>query len=339
MSFSLIGKAVKVLKLPTVDYLNSPTKLIPVQQGDIQSRYFNIILYDDRGNIDLSIYSKAQLFGTVPSGLILTTKCEIAEDKKSVICQFGGGLTAQAGRIPCDIVLTNEDSTVSLTSQTFYAIVYPSQSANIVTENDETYSELLYLINEISTLEKDIHKAEAARAEAENGRVEAELERTAAEALREENEERRNDAEVKRIDAEDGRKGNEESRKQAEFNREEAEGGRASAEALRADAETIRITSEDERIEAEQERIANEESREEAEAARAEAENGRVEAENNRESAFATAKSYCEEATNNANNAAQSVTDLLDALPCPTNKVDGEAVTPIANLQFVALED
>ena len=48
MSFSLIGKAVKVLKLPTVDYLNSPTKLIPVQQGDIQSRYFNIILYDDR---------------------------------------------------------------------------------------------------------------------------------------------------------------------------------------------------------------------------------------------------------------------------------------------------
>lgn len=234
MSFSLIGKAVKVLKLPTVDYLNSPTKLIPVQQGDIQSRYFNIILYDDRGNIYLSIYSKAQLFGTVPSGLILTTKCEIAEDKKSVICQFGGGLTAQAGRIPCDIVLTNEDSTVSLTSQTFYAIVYPSQSANIVTENDETYSELLYLINEISTLEKDIHKAEAARAEAENGRVEA---------------------------------------------------------------------------------------------------------ENNRESAFATAKSYCEEATNNANNAAQSVTDLLDALPCPTNKVDGEAVTPIANLQFVALED
>lgn len=67
MSFSLIGKAVKVLKLPTVDYLNSPTKLIPVQQGDIQSRYFNIILYDDRGNIDLSIYSKAQLFGTVLS--------------------------------------------------------------------------------------------------------------------------------------------------------------------------------------------------------------------------------------------------------------------------------
>ena len=112
MSFSLIGKAVKVLKLPTVDYLNSPTKLIPVQQGDIQSRYFNIILYDDRGNIDLSIYSKAQLFGTVPSGLILTTKCEIAEDKKSVICQFGGGLTAQAGRIPCDIVLTNEDSKI-----------------------------------------------------------------------------------------------------------------------------------------------------------------------------------------------------------------------------------
>lgn len=54
MAFNLLGKAVKNLRLPTVDYLNAPTQVIPVQQGDTNSRFFEITLYDDRGTIPLS---------------------------------------------------------------------------------------------------------------------------------------------------------------------------------------------------------------------------------------------------------------------------------------------
>lgn len=48
MSFNLVGKAVKKLRLPTVDYLNAPTQVIPVQQGDTNSRFFEITIYDDK---------------------------------------------------------------------------------------------------------------------------------------------------------------------------------------------------------------------------------------------------------------------------------------------------
>lgn len=35
MAFDLVGKAVKFLRLPTVDYLNAPIKIIPAQQNDV----------------------------------------------------------------------------------------------------------------------------------------------------------------------------------------------------------------------------------------------------------------------------------------------------------------
>ena len=118
MQFDLLGKAVRRFRLPTVDYVSAPVIVVPVQEGDVNSRYFEITLYDDHGDMDLSIYTKVMLSGTTPSGITLTsTKCEISEDKKTVIVLFGGGFTARAGRVACNITFTNSDSTVLLTSR------------------------------------------------------------------------------------------------------------------------------------------------------------------------------------------------------------------------------
>lgn len=234
MQFDLLGKAVRRFRLPAVDYVNAPVIIIPVQEGDINSRYFEITLYDDRGDMDLSIYSKAKLSGTTPSGIVLTSsKCEFSEDKKTVIVQFSGGFTARAGRVACDILFTNADNTVALTSQRFYVIVSESQSGKVITENEENYNELLLLLKEVEDLENNLSTAE-------NDRVKAEAARVAAETQREED--------------------------------------------------------------------------------------------------FQAAKEDCESATQDANDAAQDIRDLLDALPCPTNKVDGEVTKNLIALNFVALE-
>ena len=156
MQFDLLGKAVRRFRLPTADYNGAPIIIIPVQEGDVNSRFFEITLYDDRGDMDLSIYTKAMLSGTTPSGVVLTsTKCEIGEDHKSVVVQFGGGFTARAGRVACNIMFTNADSNVCLNTQTFYVIVSESQSGKIITENDDDYNELLSLLKEVRDLENN----------------------------------------------------------------------------------------------------------------------------------------------------------------------------------------
>lgn len=224
MQFDLLGKAVRRFRLPAVDYVNAPVIIIPVQEGDVNSRYFEITLYDDHGDMDLSIYSKAMLSGTTPSGIVLTSsKCEFSEDKKMVIVQFSGGFTAQAGRVACDILFTNTDNTVALTSQRFYVIVSESQSGKIITENEENYNELLSLLKEVGDLESRISLAEQSRVKAENGRIEAEDARVVAE-------EARATAEATRASNEATRQSNEEARQTAEAGRVSAENGRVTAE-------------------------------------------------------------------------------------------------------------
>lgn len=339
MQFDLLGKAVRRFRLPAVDYVNAPVIIIPVQEGDVNSRYFEITLYDDHGDMDLGIYSKAMLSGTTPSGVVLTsTKCEFSEDKKTVIVQFGGGFTARAGRVACDILFTNADNTVALTSQRFYVIVSESQSGKIITENEENYNELLSLLKEVGDLENNLSTAEDDRVKAEAARVAAEKKRVSAEKSRA-------DAETTRVAQETTRQTNEETRKTNETNRGTAEGARATAETARASAETSRataeqnrVTTETGRVNAESTRATNETARQTAESQRAAAETARATAETQRETDFQAAKEACEDATQDANDAAQNVQDLLDALPCPTNKVDGETTTKLVGLSFVALE-
>lgn len=229
MSFNLVGKAVKKLRLPTVDYLNAPTQVIPVQQGDTNSRFFEITIYDDRGTIPLSVYTKAVLNGATPIGVVLTSQCEIQGSK--VVCKFGGGLSTECGRVPCNITLYNTDNSEQLTSQTFYVIVYPSQAENVITENNEDYNQLQVLMKEIANLESQITVAEQARVTAENGRVSAEQARVNAESAR--------------ASAEATRASNEATRQSNEQSRQTAETGRATAESSRVSAEKNRVTEYD----------------------------------------------------------------------------------------------
>lgn len=229
MSFNLVGKAVKKLRLPTVNYLNAPTQVIPVQQGDTNSRFFEITLYDDRGTIPLSVYTKAVLNGATPIGVVLTSQCEIQGSK--VVCKFGGGLSTECGRVPCNITLYNTDNSEQLTSQTFYVIVYPSQAENVITENNEDYNQLQVLMKEIANLESQITVAEQARVTAENGRVSAEQARVNAESAR--------------ASAEATRASNEATRQSNEQSRQTAETGRATAESSRVSAEKNRVTEYD----------------------------------------------------------------------------------------------
>lgn len=340
MRFDLLGKAVRRFRLPTVDYVNAPVIIIPVQEGDVNSRYFEITLYDDHGDMDLSVYSKAMLSGTTPSGIVLTSsKCEFSEDKKTVIVQFSGGFTAQAGRVACDILFTNADNTVALTSQRFYVIVSESQSGKVITENEENYNELLSLLKEVGDLENNLVTAEDDRVKAETARVTAEKKRVNTEKARVDAEDARVDQETTRQTNEETRKTNETNRETAERERATAEAARITAESARAAAEQDRATTETGRAVAETARENNETSRQTAETQRATAESARVAAETQRETDFQEAKEACEDATQEANNAAQNVQDLLDALPCPTNKVDGEVTTSLVGLNFVALED
>ena len=176
MAFDLVGKAVKNLRLPTVDYNNSPIKIIPAQEGDINSRFFSVTLFDDRGDIPLTPYTKAILSATLPDGERQMAEGEIDQKKNIAICKIAGSMLSQLGKVSCDILLTGKDSTntdTSLTSQTFYLFVAKSQAGDDAIEGSDDYTLLVQLLKEVSELEDNIETAEEARVAAEKARVTA----------------------------------------------------------------------------------------------------------------------------------------------------------------------
>ncbi len=332
MAFNLVGKAVRRIRLPIVDYNAAPITIIPVQEGDVNSRFFEISLYDDNGDVDLSVYNRAILSGETASGIVLTsTRCEIADNGKSVTVVFGGGFTAQAGRVACNVTFTNGEEPSSLTSQTFYVIVSQSQAGRIITENQDDYNALLSLIKELDGVEKQISEAERERAAAEDGRRAAENDRMSGEAARAEAEELRNNAEQIRDNQEDVRIDNENVRQSNEAERIAAENNRAEVELARVEIESQRVLSE-------AVRKINEESRSSAEQSRVTAEGDRERSETQRSQEFSAMIGDCESAIQHANDVAQEVRDIVGALPCHTNKVDGETMTEVVALNFVAFE-
>lgn len=140
MTFDLVGKAVKNLRLPTVDYNGSPIKIIPAQEGDVNSRFFNVTLFDDRGDIDLSCYTKVMLNATLPDGSLQTSDGDIDKKNNVAICKIAGSMLSQTGKVSCDVLFVGKDKNdedVSLTSQTFYVFANRSQSGdNAISGND-----------------------------------------------------------------------------------------------------------------------------------------------------------------------------------------------------------
>lgn len=266
MSFNLIGKGVRKFRLPVVDYSASPSVVIPAQVGDVNSRAFEITLYDDKGDLDLSQYTNARIAAKTPSGIKLSSnKCEISDDKKNIIVIFGGGFTMEAGRVPCEILLTNTEQNVLLTSQTFYVIVAESQSKSFIAENFEECNELFEALKEIEAYQR-----------AEEERLEGEIKRKNNESTRNLAEDARIKKETERIYNEEIRMTSENNRNIQENERIKSESARISNEETRVGSEKIRCESEDERLSAEILRVTNERNRLEQEAVRLEAETGRI---------------------------------------------------------------
>ena len=302
MAFDLVGKAVKNLRLPTVDYNNSPIKIIPAQEGDINSRFFSVTLFDDRGDIPLTPYTKATLNATLPDGELQMAEGEIDKEKNIAICKIAGSMLSQLGKVSCDILLTGKDSTntdTSLTSQTFYLFVAKSQAGDDAIAGSDDYTLLVQLLNEVSELEDNIETAEEARVAAEQARVTAENTRAS-------NETKRVNAENARATAETNRASAETKRASAETARAEAEAARASAEATRKTNEDARIAAETKRASAESTRATNETARQNAETARQTAEEARVAAEQARVDEYTELAGDMEEAIDNINAAAEN---------------------------------
>ena len=302
MAFDLVGKAVKNLRLPTVDYNNSPIKIIPAQEGDINSRFFSVTLFDDRGDIPLTPYTKATLNATLPDGELQMAEGEIDKEKNIAICKIAGSMLSQLGKVSCDILLTGKDSTntdTSLTSQTFYLFVAKSQAGDDAIAGSDDYTLLVQLLNEVSELEDNIETAEEARVAAEQARVTAENTRAS-------NETKRVNAENARATAETNRASAETKRASAETARAEAEAARASAEATRKTNEDARIAAETKRASAESTRATNETARKNAETARQTAEEARVAAEQARVDEYTELAGDMEEAIDNINAAAEN---------------------------------
>lgn len=341
MAFDLVGKAVKKIKLPTVNYDSAPIKIIPAQSGDINSRFLIIELYDDRGTVDLTPYTKATFNATMPDETLQIALANIKKDTGEIICKVAGSMLKETGKVACDVMLQGTDANdeqICLTSQTFYIFVANSQTGDEAIESDDNYGLLLQLLAEVSEVETHIEEAEASRVQAESSRVQAESARVGAESARVTAENNRASAESSRATAESSRVSAETSRVNAESARVSAENSRVSAENARVTAENQRASAESSRANAEAARVSAETNRATAETNRVNAENTRVEAETNRETAFNTSKQACDAATTRANNAAETVDEVLSALPCETQISEGSTTTGITLLKFVKLE-
>ena len=302
MAFDLVGKAVKNLRLPTVNYDHSPVKIIPAQEGDVNSRYFSVTLYDDRGDIPVSEYNKVTLNATLPDESLQLAEGEINTEENVAVCKIAGSMLKQLGKVSCDIILTGTDSNgdiMSLTSQTFYVFVAKSQAGDDAIEGSDDYTLLVQLLNEVSELEENVETAEAARVKAEEARV-------AAETTRANNESARKTAETARASAETKRASAETARVNAEMARANAEAERVTSENTRKSNETARITAEKTRASAETTRVTNENARKTAETARAEAEAARVKAEEARVAEYDQISGELGEAIDNINAAAEN---------------------------------
>ena len=341
MAFDLVGKAVRKLRLPTVNYDNTPIKVIPAQRGDANSRYFVIELFDDRGTMNLTPYSMAMLNATLPDESVETYRGEINKQDNTLTIRISGSMLKQTGRVACDVTLTGDDKNselMQLTTQTFYLFVAESQSSDSAVEGDDDYSLLLELLQSLTALEDKVETAESGRVAAEKTRESNESTRQSNEAARKTAESGRESAEKERVSSESSRKTAESGRVSAESERVKAENARVEAEKLRASAENERKTAETARDTAEQKRETAETARANAEKTRETAESGRVAAEKTRESGFATAKSNCESATERANNLADSIEGVLDALPCETElQQSGGKIEEIVTLRFVEM--
>ena len=137
MAFDLTGKAVRKLRLPTVNYQSSPKQVVSAQTKDQNSRYVSVTLYDDRGDLDVGTYGTvAFLRATLQDGKPVSSTAEIDAGNNCVNCYLSEAMLKEPGLIECDVKLAVNDTdgeagdakAASLTSQTFIVRISDSQT-------------------------------------------------------------------------------------------------------------------------------------------------------------------------------------------------------------------
>lgn len=161
MAYQLKGKAVRELRLPTVNYDNTPIKTISAQQGDANARFFSLRLFDDRGDIDLAPYSGVILYTTFSDGSIQTTAGEIDKRENVVHVTLDSSLLTEPGKVLCNVSLTGEDAgkQIQLTSQPFYMYVTKSISSSLdgsEVKSSNEYKALEELYQKVAALQEAI---------------------------------------------------------------------------------------------------------------------------------------------------------------------------------------
>lgn len=205
---------------------------------------------------------------------------------------------------------------------------YDAPLQELITEagkQQETANEQQEVISSLILTEQEYQKQEAIRVENESKRIENENRRKADEITRLENETNRVTKENERIISEAERVTAENERLVSEAQRKEEEETRLANEAVRATKENEREASETERIDSENtrnskesERVENEQLREEKEVLRITKENERIanetvriENESERQIASVEAVKNAQNATNNANAAAEEARNAV----------------------------
>lgn len=152
MSVDLTGKAVRCLRLPTVDYNVAPVSVVSAQIGDAKSRILLVTLYDDRGEIDLSNYTSAIVYAVLPDGELVNYAFEELSKPKNTQAAIAipAGLLKEEGRVLCNIAFqtdigsdTDSEGVEVLTSQGFYIHVAVTNITDNEGETDEEAQNIL----------------------------------------------------------------------------------------------------------------------------------------------------------------------------------------------------
>ena len=138
MAVDLTGKAVKRLRLPTVNYDLAPVPIVSAQVGDASSRVLLLSLYDDAGDIDLSTYNTTTLRAVLPSGdtRLLADTEPLKPKSTQIVVKIPSGILLEEGRVSCNVILYGSEDKV-LTSQPFYIMVSETNGS----EDDEEATE------------------------------------------------------------------------------------------------------------------------------------------------------------------------------------------------------
>lgn len=121
------------IKQITLDLSDTSKKYLTTKQNDLNSRYLEIVITENLMPIDIPENTSVLLRGTKPNGNIFLDNGAIADNK--IYVDLTNAITC-AGRVKCDICLTDLNSSIS--TVTFYLEVLAQPfDENAVVDSDQ----------------------------------------------------------------------------------------------------------------------------------------------------------------------------------------------------------